>query len=141
LPDLAQWHAGLLAPYGGLDQLRAAEKSAKEKRLGLWEGYGASATKGTVTNGHTNGSSTTKGTSFEGTVVRVRGSDQISVVEKGDEYGKERRLQFASVRGPRYADSSPIHSPIDDLDWSQWNGTEASLLGQRGEGVGGPSDI
>jgi staphylococcal nuclease domain-containing protein 1 len=35
-------------------------------------------------------------------VVRVWGSDQLSVVAKGDDQGRERRVQLASVRGPRY---------------------------------------
>ena len=97
-----QWHAGILAQNGGLDRLRAAERSAKEKKLGLWEGYGATkGPSGTATNGTVNGSTSTKGSSFDAVVVRVWNSDQISVVVKGDESGKERRLQFASVRGPK----------------------------------------
>lgn len=101
VPSRTQWHAGILAQQGGLDRLRAAEKSAKDKRLGLWEGYGASATKGDATNGHA-AATTTKGSSFDATVVRVWGSDQLSVVAKGDDQGRERRVQLASVRGPRY---------------------------------------
>ncbi|KAK8869858.1 hypothetical protein IAR55_000426 [Kwoniella newhampshirensis] len=103
LAKVIDWHAGILAPHGGLDRLRAAERSAKEKRLGLWEGYGVS--KIPTSNGNGSVASTTKGTEFDGTVVRVWGSDQISVVAKGDESGRERRLQFASVRGPRGSDA------------------------------------
>ncbi|RSH91298.1 hypothetical protein EHS25_009597 [Saitozyma podzolica] len=100
LAKVIDWHAGILAQHGGLDRLRAAEKSAKDKRLGLWEGYGASAAKGDATNGHA-AATTTKGSSFDATVVRVWGSDQLSVVAKGDDQGRERRVQLASVRGPR----------------------------------------
>ncbi len=104
--------------------MRAAEKTAKEKRLGLWEGYGASAVKGgAATNGHANGVSMTKGNSFEATVVRIWGSDQISVVEKGDESGKERRLQFASVRGPRCGNLLNIVVIVDAV--ILYSGTEA----------------
>jgi staphylococcal nuclease domain-containing protein 1 len=48
------------------------------------------------------GGHTTKGSTFEATVIRIWGSDQLSVIVKGDEKERERRLQFASVRGPRY---------------------------------------
>lgn len=99
-----QWHAGILAPYGGLDKLRAAERAAKEKRLGLWEGYGA--TKAVNGAGAAPvGTATTKGNSFDATVVRIWSGDQVSVVAKGDESGKERRVQLASVRGPRGSDA------------------------------------
>ncbi len=109
IPD--QWHAGILAPLGGLDRLRAAEKSAKEKKIGLWEGYGTLAgSKGVPSHTSNGGVPTTKGSSFDAVVVRIWGSDQISVVPKGDESGKERRLQFASVRGPRWVASAV---PVD----------------------------
>lgn len=100
-----QWHAGLLAPLGGLDRLRAAEKSAKEKRLGLWENFGPTKPIN-GTNGSAGASATpatTKGNTFEATVTRIWGSDQLSVVAKGEE--AERRVQLASVRGPRGADA------------------------------------
>lgn len=107
-----QWHAGILAQQGGLDRLRASEKSAKEKRLGLWEGYGAAkgGSVGAATNGHANGTAmTSKGSAFDAIVVRVWGSDQLSVVPNNDESGKERRIQFASVRGPRGADGKQAY--------------------------------
>ncbi|WVR05260.1 hypothetical protein IAU60_002272 [Kwoniella sp. DSM 27419] len=107
LAKVIDWHAGILAPHGGLDRLRAAEKQAKEKRQGLWEGYGAA--KAASTNGAAPTVQTTKGTEFDATVVRVWSSDQISVVVKGDASGKERRLQFASVRGPRGTDAKPAY--------------------------------
>lgn len=100
-----QWHAGILAPYGGLDKLRAAERSAKAKHIGLWTGVataaagnGAAAAAGGVAH-------TTKGQTFDATVVRVWGSDQLSIVAKDDKNEKERRVQLASVRGPRGSDA------------------------------------
>ncbi|WVF72237.1 hypothetical protein IAT40_007049 [Kwoniella sp. CBS 6097] len=107
LAKVIDWHAGLLAPHGGLDRIRAAEKAAKDKRLGLWENLGAS--KSSTTNGSAPSAQTTKGQQFDATVVRVWGSDQISVVAKGDDSGKERRLQFASVRGPRGTDAKQTY--------------------------------
>ncbi|BEI99776.1 hypothetical protein CcaverHIS631_0408190 [Cutaneotrichosporon cavernicola] len=103
LAKVIDWHAGILAPYGGLEKLRAAEKSAKERRVGLWEGYGA--TKAANGAGAAVASSTTKGQSFEATVVRIWGPDQLSIVAKGDSPTKDRRVQLASVRGPRGADA------------------------------------
>lgn len=97
-----QWHAGILAAHGGLDRLRAAERAAKERRLGVWEGLTAPTGK-SAANGGSNSASpqTSKGTSFDATVVRVWGSDTISVIAKGDEKETERKMQLASVRGPR----------------------------------------
>lgn len=102
LAKVVDWHVGLLAPYGGLDKLRAAEKAAKDKKQGIWENYQpqrASTTNGAASAAPT-AAATTKGTDFEATVIRIWGSDQLSVVEKG-EGGKERRVQLSSVRGPK----------------------------------------
>ena len=96
-----QWHAGILAPLGGLEKLRAAEKAAKEKRIGVWENFGPSkSSNGTATtNNGPVAAPTTKGNTLEATVTRIWGSDQLSIVPKGQE--NERRVQLASVRGPR----------------------------------------
>lgn len=82
-----------------MERLRAAEKTAKEKRLCLYANTPvASATatgksNGTASNGQVR--------NFDATVVRVWSADQISVVDKDG--GKERRIQLSSTRGPRYA--------------------------------------
>jgi staphylococcal nuclease domain-containing protein 1 len=98
----AQWHAGLLAQYGGLDRLRSAEKSAKDKRIGLWEGYTAPRAAYASGDGTSagQGGASTKGQSFDAVVTRIWGSDQLSIAPKGQEE-QERRVQLASVRGPR----------------------------------------
>ena len=90
-----------MAQHGGLDRLRAAERSAKEKRLGLWKNQAPAKNGQAVASNGAPIVSTTKGSSFDALVTRVWGSDQISVVAKGDPNERERRLQFASVRGPR----------------------------------------
>ena len=93
LARVVDWHAGMLASSGGMERLRAAEKTAKEKRQYLYANAPAQASK---TNGNTvNGFART----FDGTVVRVWSGDQISVVDKHT--GKERRLQLSSTRAPR----------------------------------------
>lgn len=99
-----------MAPLGGLDKLRAAEKLAKDKRIGLWENFGP----GKPVNGSAGGAtgtaappSTTKGNTFEATVTRIWGSDQLSLVAKGQE--KERRVQLASVRGPRGTEGKQLY--------------------------------
>lgn len=88
-----------------MDRLRAAEKSARDKKLGLWEGYVAPKKGGAAgANGVANGSTTdlqTKGNKFDATVIRIWTADTISVIEKGDAEGKERKLTLASVRAPR----------------------------------------
>lgn len=105
LAKVIDWHAGILAPYGGLDRLRAAEKTAKAKRIALWEGFGETgkATNGAGAHPGAIAATTTKGQTFDATVVRVWGPDQLSIVAKGDD--KERRVQLASVRGPRGSDA------------------------------------
>lgn len=58
-----------------------------------------------MSGGTSNGSApSTKGSTFDATVVRIWGSDQVSVVARNDESAKERRVQLASVRGPRGTD-------------------------------------
>jgi staphylococcal nuclease domain-containing protein 1 len=95
LARVVDWHAGMLASTGGMERLRVAEKSAKEKRACLYANAptpaAAAKANGTTTTGQTR--------VFDATVVRVWSGDQISVVEK--ESGKERRLQLSSTRGPK----------------------------------------
>ena len=76
-----------------MERLRAAEKTAKEKRQYLYANAPAQTTKanGTTVNGNAR--------TFDATVVRVWSGDQISVVDKHT--GKERRLQLSSTRAPR----------------------------------------
>ncbi|KAF7306137.1 Transcriptional factor [Mycena chlorophos] len=97
LARVVDWHAGMLASSGGMEKLRAAEKSAKERRLCLYANIPAAAaskSNGTTPSGQAR--------SFDATVVRVWSGDQISVVDK--ETGKERRLQLSSTRGPKLSD-------------------------------------
>ncbi|KAH9485463.1 Staphylococcal nuclease domain-containing protein 1 [Psilocybe cubensis] len=100
LARVVDWHAGMLAIGGGMERLRAAERSAKERRLCLYANSPAvtSAFKGS--NGATsNGHSRT----FDATVVRIWSGDQLSVLEKDTNI--ERRLQLSSTRGPKLADA------------------------------------
>ncbi|KAH8828077.1 hypothetical protein DL96DRAFT_1601611 [Flagelloscypha sp. PMI_526] len=97
LARVVDWHAGMLASSGGMERLRQAERTAKEKRQYLYAGAAA------PTSTKTNGTSSSGGSqSFEGAVIRVWSGDQISVVEK--DTGKERRLQLSSTRGPKLSD-------------------------------------
>lgn len=94
LARVVDWHAGMLASSGGMERLRAAEKSAKEKRACLYANTTTSATaksNGTTTNGQAR--------IFDATVIRIWSGDQVSVVEKDS--NKERKLQLSSTRGPK----------------------------------------
>ena len=93
LARVVDWHAGMLACSGGMERLRAAEKTAKEKRVCLYANAPVPSAKsnGSTTNGASR--------SFDATVVRVWSADQISVVDRDS--GKERRLQLSSTRGPK----------------------------------------
>ncbi|KAL1405286.1 hypothetical protein Q8F55_008913 [Vanrija albida] len=105
LAKVIDWHAGILAPYGGLDKLRAAERAAKAKHIGLWTGAPTTAAGNGAAAAAGGAAHTTKGQAFDATVVRVWGSDQLSIVAKDDKSEKERRVQLASVRGPRGSDA------------------------------------
>ncbi|GLB37511.1 putative tudor domain containing protein [Lyophyllum shimeji] len=98
LARVVDWHAGMLASNGGMERLRAAERSAKEKRACLYANVPTTAAtakqNGTTVAGHAK--------TFDATVIRVWSGDQISVVEKDS--GKERKLQLSSTRGPKLSD-------------------------------------
>ncbi|KAI0051169.1 transcription factor [Auriscalpium vulgare] len=95
LARVVEWQAGMLAQYGGSERLRAAEKIAKEKRIGLYANAPVPASNGKA-------AATANGArSFDATVIRVWSGDQVSVVEKD---GKERRIQLSSTRGPKLSD-------------------------------------
>jgi len=96
LARVVDWHAGMLSASGGMERLRAAEKSAKEKRVALY----ANAPTPSVAPGKAGPAATGHSRDFEGTVIRIWTGDQISVLEKGT--GKERRLQLSSTRGPKW---------------------------------------
>ncbi|KAL1728856.1 hypothetical protein EV714DRAFT_252339 [Schizophyllum commune] len=97
LARIVDWHAGMLAPSGGMEKLRAAERTAKEKRLNLYASLPApSANKanGSALNGQPR--------NFEATVVRVWSADQLSLLPKDSK--TERRVQLSSTRGPKPSD-------------------------------------
>ncbi|KAH0589010.1 hypothetical protein H2248_004787 [Termitomyces sp. 'cryptogamus'] len=99
LARVVDWHAGMLANNGGMERLRAAEKSAKEKRACLYANLPAASAASKANNGSlSSGQSKT----FDATVVRVWSGDQLSVIEKDS--GKERRIQLSSTRGPKLSD-------------------------------------
>jgi staphylococcal nuclease domain-containing protein 1 len=95
LAHLVEWHSGMLAPYGGTEKLRAADRAAKEKRLGLHK----NATTAPALSKSISGTANGPARAFEGTVIRVWSGDQISIVTKDS---KERRVQLSSTRGPKY---------------------------------------
>ncbi|KAH7108122.1 hypothetical protein BKA62DRAFT_781142 [Auriculariales sp. MPI-PUGE-AT-0066] len=98
LARVVDWHAGMLANYGGMERLRAAERNAKEKRLCL---YANAPVSGPTATGNGHAPDIVK--SFDGTVIRIWSGDQISVVDKST--GKERRLQLSSTRAPKASDT------------------------------------
>lgn len=92
LARVVDWHAGMLAVGGGMQRLREAEKTAKERRAYLYANATAPAISrtGSVADGPPR--------AFDATVTRVWSGDQVSVMDKD---GKERRLQLSSTRGPK----------------------------------------
>lgn len=111
LARVVDWHAGMLAAGGAMERLRAAEKSAKERRLCLYANTGilVSAPKGiseTTSNGLPR--------NFDATVVRVWSGDQVSVLVKDSNV--ERRLQLSSTRGPKYVFHTLRRYPTEVCD-------------------------
>ena len=97
LARVVDWHAGMLSASGGMEKLRAAERTAKERRACLYANTSV-PDHGSKANGSGSGGSS-EGRTFEGIVIRVWSGDQISVVMK--EGGKERRVQLSSTRAPK----------------------------------------
>lgn len=98
LARVVDWHAGMLAGSGGMERLRAAEKTAKDKRACLYANTPISSIATTAKENGTTSSGLMR--DFDATVIRIWSADQVSVLEKDG--GKERRLQLSSTRGPRY---------------------------------------
>lgn len=95
LARIVEWHAGMLSSRGGMERLRSAEKSAKEKRLNLFANQTVM-----VSNVNSHGALSIGLTRvFDATVIRVWSGDQVSVIGKED--STERRLQLSSTRGPK----------------------------------------
>lgn len=90
---VVDWHAGILASSGGMERLRAAEKTAKEKKLYMYANLPTSAAS--RANEQSAGGSPRN---FDGTVTRVWSGDQLSIVDKE---GKERKVQLSSTRAPK----------------------------------------
>ncbi|KZV69559.1 transcription factor [Peniophora sp. CONT] len=98
LARVVDWHAGMLAANGGMERLRAAEKTARERRLALYASAPAPSAASAPANGKSVGGASRQ---FDGTVVRVWSGDQVSVVDRD---GRERRVQLSSTRGPKLSD-------------------------------------
>ena len=106
LAHFVEWHSGMLAPYGGSEKLRTADRAAKEKRIGLHANAPTAPALSKSISVTANGMERT----FEGSVIRVWSGDQISVLTKDS---KERRVQLSSTRGPKCVCPVLIWS----LDW------------------------
>ncbi|KAH9054184.1 transcription factor [Lactarius vividus] len=102
LAHFVEWHSGMLAPYGGSESLRTADRAAKQKRLCLHANAATPSAIGRSLSETPNGAARL----FEGTVVRVWSGDQISIATKD---GKERRIQLSSTRGPKLSDSKQAY--------------------------------
>ena len=86
---------------GGMERLRSAEKSAKERRAFLYASTPSTSNSRSVGGGSGLTSSANGNVrNFEALVVRVWSGDQVSVVPKNG--GKERRIQLSSTRAPKY---------------------------------------
>jgi hypothetical protein len=114
-----------------MERLRAAEKSAKDKRACLY-----ASTPAASTTAKSNGAAGTgQSRIFDATVVRIWNGDQISVIDKDTK--KERRLQLSSTRGPKYIILMlPAKNVIcSRIHFVQTFRPETSVLRARREGV------
>lgn len=102
LARCVDWHAGMLASYGGMERYRQAERTAKEKRLNLWQSYSAPATAST-----TLASQPVAARTFDAVVSRIISGDTIQVRKTGADgkLGPEKRIQFSSLRQPQAKDA------------------------------------
>lgn len=101
-------HAALLGAEG-MAGLRSAEKAAKYGRKGIWSTIPLPGPVGRASNGQAAAAQAVDSTvtpqgnpkSFEGTVSRVWNPESVSIREGKHGEGKEIKVFFASVRGPR----------------------------------------
>ncbi|KAJ1027054.1 hypothetical protein NDA18_003071 [Ustilago nuda] len=102
LARCVDWHAGMLASYGGMEKYRLAERAAKEKRLNLWQSYSAPYSSST-----TLASQPVAARTFDAVVSRIISGDTIQVRKAlGDgKLGPEKRIQFSSLRQPQAKDA------------------------------------
>ncbi|KAK0561522.1 hypothetical protein OC861_005770 [Tilletia horrida] len=100
LARVVDWHAGILANVGGMEKYRTAERTAKEKRIGIWKDYVPSST---AAAGAAGGHASAKRT-FEAVVGRIISGDTVHVFlnndgDDGNSNGlNERRIQLSSIR-------------------------------------------
>ncbi|KAJ3026287.1 UNVERIFIED_CONTAM: hypothetical protein HDU68_005917 [Siphonaria sp. JEL0065] len=91
--SVVSWQVAMVT--GGPEKLRAAENSAKEKKLRIWKSFvskpisAASAGKGSAAL-----------TDFDAIVTRIFGADSILVVPVAKPTSAERRIFFSSLRAP-----------------------------------------
>ena len=102
LARCVDWHAGMLASYGGMEKYRQAERTAKEKRLNLWQSYSAPASSSA-----TLASQPVAARTFDAVVSRIISGDTIQVRRNGADgkLGPEKRIQFSSLRQPQAKDA------------------------------------
>lgn len=102
LARCVDWHAGMLASYGGMEKYRQAERAAKEKRLNLWQSYSAP-----VSSSSTLASQPVAARTFDAVVSRIISGDTIQVRKllTDGKLGPEKRIQFSSLRQPQAKDA------------------------------------
>ncbi|KAL2918318.1 hypothetical protein HK105_202245 [Polyrhizophydium stewartii] len=94
LVKLVEWNLSTLANKASAAAYRAAEDKAKTKQLRLWRGYVHPSA------GQAGADAFGPGSEYEAVVTRILGADQVAV-EPVEAPGKERRVQLASIRGPK----------------------------------------
>ncbi|PWY98567.1 hypothetical protein BCV70DRAFT_201888 [Testicularia cyperi] len=101
LARCVDWHAGMLASYGGMEKYRQSERTAKEKRLNLWQSYTAPASSAATLSSQPVATRT-----FDAVVSRIISGDTIQVRRQlpDGKLGPERRIQFSSLRQPQVKD-------------------------------------
>ncbi|KAJ1332821.1 hypothetical protein BSLG_008450 [Batrachochytrium salamandrivorans] len=93
LAKVVEWNLSSLSGPGQVAAYKLAEETAKSKRVRMWHGFIKPASDHRSKAG-------SLGTEYEATVLRILGADLV-VVEPISTPGKERKLQLASVRGPK----------------------------------------
>ena len=96
LAKTAEWSLNMMTT--GAFKLREAERTAKQKRVGMWHSYVPKQT-----------GSTKLSDEFTGVVVEVVSGDTIMVKDQNG--GTERRVQLSSVRAPRMATREKAAEP------------------------------
>ncbi|CEH17477.1 Transcriptional coactivator p100 [Ceraceosorus bombacis] len=109
LARVVDWHSGML--QGRMEGYRNAERSAKEKRAGMWKNWQPASSQtngagaGHAASASSNPSAATLPRNFDAVVTRIVSGDTVHV-KRDDAHAQEERIYLSSIRQPQPKDEA-----------------------------------